>query len=148
MIAEMLNMATGAAISFGFGFLYFLGAIPAGVASGAPLWLTVVSAWAGYSAGALVVLLAGAPLREWLVRKLRVPVKRDSSKLIWRIWERWGLAGLGLLAPVTIGPQAGSVLALAVGERTIPIFVALSLGVIPWCLLFAVLVEFGVKIAR
>ena len=148
MIAGMFNMASGAAISFAFGFLYFLGAIPAGVASGTPLWLTAISAWAGYSAGALVVLLAGTPLREWLVRKLRIPVKRDSSKLIWRIWERWGLAGLGLLAPVTIGPQAGSVLALAVGERTIPIFVALSLGVIPWCLLFAVLVEFGVKIAR
>lgn len=141
-------MASGAAISFGFGFLYFLGAIPAGVASGAPLWLTAVSAWAGYSSGALVILLAGAPLREWVVRKLRIPVKRDSSKVIWRIWERWGLAGLGLLAPVTIGPQAGSVLALAVGERTIPIFVALSLGVIPWCLVFAMLVEFGVKIAR
>ena len=144
----MLTMATGAALAFGFGFLYFLGAIPAGVAAGAPVWMAAASSWAGYSAGALVVLLAGAPLRAWLVRKLKIPVERDSSKLVWRIWERWGLAGLGLLAPVTIGPQAGSVLALAVGERTIPIFVALSLGVIPWCLLFAVLVEFGVKIAR
>ena len=144
----MLNMATGATLAFGFGFLYFLGAIPAGVAAGTPVWMAAVSSWAGYSAGALVVLLAGAPLRAWLVRKLKIPVKRDSSKLIWRVWERWGLAGLGLLAPVTIGPQAGSVLALAVGERAVLVFVALSLGVIPWCILFAYLVGFGVKIAR
>jgi hypothetical protein len=142
----MLNMASGAAVAFGFGFLYFLGAIPAGAVSRAPLWLAAVSAWAGYSAGAMVVLLAGAPLRDWLVRKLKIPVKRDS--LIWRIWERWGLAGLGLLAPVTIGPQAGSILALAVGERAVRVFVALSLGVVPWCILFAILVGFGVKIAR
>ena len=144
----MLNMASGAAVAFGFGFLYFLGAIPAGAAARAPVWLAAVTAWAGYSAGALVVLLAGAPLRDWLVRRLKIPVERDSSKLIWRIWEKWGLAGLGLLAPVTIGPQAGSVLALAVGERAVRVFIALSLGVVPWCILFAFLVEFGVKIAR
>jgi len=144
----MLNMATGAAIAFGLGFLYFVGAIPAGVAAGAPIWLAAISAWAGYSVGALVVLLAGAPLRDWLARKLKIPVERDSSKLIWRIWEKWGLAGLGLLAPVTIGPQAGSILALAVGERAVRVFVALSLGVIPCCVLFAILVGFGVKIAR
>ena len=139
-------MASGAALAFGFGFLYFLGAIPAGTAAGTPLWLAAVSAWAGYSAGALLVLLAGAPLRDWLAKKLKIPVEKDS--LIWRTWERWGLAGLGLLAPVTIGPQAGSVLALAVGERPIRIFVALSAGVIPWCVIFCFLVGFGVKIAR
>ena len=141
-------MGSGVALAFGLGFLYFLGAIPAAAAARLPLWLAAVLAWAGYSAGAWVVLLAGAPLRDWLVRKLKIPVKRDASKLIWRVWERWGLAGLGLLAPVTIGPQAGSVLALAVGERAIRVFVALSLGVVPWCILFACLVGFGVKIAR
>jgi len=144
----MLSALSGAAVAFGFGFLYFLAAIPAGVAAGAPLWLAAVAAWAGYSAGALVVILAGTPLRDCLVRKMKIPVKMDPSKRIWRIWERWGLAGLGLLAPVTIGPQAGSILALAVGERAGRVFVALSLGVIPWCVLFAVLAGLGIKIAR
>jgi len=144
----MINMASGAAIAFGFGFLYFLGAIPAGVVAGTPLWLAAVSAWAGYSAGAMLVLLAGAPLRDWLVRKFKIPVTRDPSKLIWRVWQKWGLAGLGLLAPVTIGPQAGSVLALAVGERAVRVFAALSLGAVPWCVLFALLAGLGAKIAR
>ena len=144
----MFSICSGAAVAVGLGFLYFLGAIPAGAAARAPLWLAAVSAWAGYSAGALVVVLAGAPLRDWLARKLKIPIKRDTSKLVWRVWEKWGLAGLGLLAPVTIGPQAGSVLALAVGERAARVFIALSLGVVPWCVLFAALVGFGVKIAR
>jgi len=144
----MLNIASGAATAFGLGFLYFLGAIPGGTALGAPLWLSALAAWAGYSSGSLLVLLAGVPLRDWLVRKLRIPVRRDPSKLIWRVWEKWGLAGLGLLAPVTIGPQAGSVLALAVGERPLRIFLSLSLGVLPWCVLFAALVGAGMKITR
>jgi len=139
---------SGCGISFGLGFLYFISAIPAGAAAGLPLWLAAGAAWAGYSCGALVVLLAGAPLRNWLVRKLKIPVQRDPAKLVWRIWDKWGLAGLGLLAPVTIGPQAGSILALAIGERPGRILLAISLGVLPWCLLFAALVGFGIKIAR
>ena len=141
-------MATGAALSFGFGFFYFLGAIPAGFAAGAPLWMAAISAWAGYSTGAMVVLLAGAPLRDWLIRKLKIPVERDSSKWVWRIWDRGGIWGLGLLAPVTIGPQAGSILALAVREAPLRVFLALCLGVIPWCVLFAFLVGCGIQISR
>ena len=74
-----------------------------------------LAAWAGYVVGGSVVLVAGAPLRECLVRKLRIPVERDPSKLVWRMWERGGLWGLCFIAPVTNGPQATAVIALAVG---------------------------------
>lgn len=144
----MVNMAAGSGTAFGLGFLYFVAAIPAGVAAGAPLWLAAVSAWAGYSSGALVVLIAGAPLRDWLVRTLKVPVEKDSSQWIWRVWDKWGLPGLGLFAPVTIGPQIGGILALAVRSSPLRIFLALSIGVIPWCILFAVLLGLGIKIVR
>lgn len=137
---------TGISTSFGLGFVYFISAIPAGAAAGAQVWSAALAAWLGYSAGGLVVLIAGAPLRDWVVRKLKVPVQRDPSKLVWRVWDRWGLAGLGLLAPVTIGPQAGAVLALAIGEKTPRILAALSLGVVPWCVVFSVLTAYGVKL--
>jgi hypothetical protein len=139
---------TGISTAFGLGFLYFIAAVPAGVASGALPWVAALAAWLGYSAGAAVILLAGAPLRGWLVRKLKIPVERDPSKLVWRVWDRGGLIGLGLLAPVTIGPQAGSVLALAVGEKALRIFAAVSFGVVPWCVAFAVLISLGVKLAQ
>ncbi len=138
---------TGIATAFGLGFIYFISAIPAGAASGAAVWWSAMAAWLGYSVGGLIVLLTGAPLRDWMVRKLKVPVQRDPTKLAWRVWDRWGLAGLGLLAPVTIGPQATAVLALAMGEKTPRILAALSLGVVPWCVVFAVLTALGVKLA-
>lgn len=138
----------GLAAAAGLGFAYFLAAIPAGAAAGLPVWAAGLAAWTGYSTGAGVILLAGAPLRGWLVRKLRIPVERDPSRWIWKVWDRAGLAGLGILAPVTVGPQAGAILALAVGERPGRIFAALSLGVVPWCVGFSILVSLGVKIAR
>ena len=136
---------SGLITAFGLGVAYFIAAIPAGVAAGAPAWLAGLAAGMGYVVGAGVVLLAGAPLREWLVRKLRISVERDPSKLVWRMWERGGLFGLCLIAPVTIGPQATAVIALAVGEKPRRILGAVALGVLPWCVLFAVLTALGFK---
>ncbi len=138
---------SGLTTAFGLGFIYFIAAIPAGVAAGANPWLAGAAAALGYVAGGTVVLVAGAPLRAWLVRKLRIPVERDPSKLIWRMWERGGLMGLCLVAPVTIGPQATAVIALAVGERTPKIVAFIALGVAPWCVAFALLTAFGFKLA-
>ena len=138
---------SGFVTALGLGFLYFIAAVPAGVAAGAPAWLAGLAAGLGYVAGAGVVLLAGAPLREWLVRKLKIPVERDPSKFVWRMWERGGLIGLCLIAPVTIGPQATAVIALAVGEKPRRILAAVALGVLPWCVIFAVLTAFGFKLA-
>ena len=139
-------MLTGIATALGLGFLYFIAAIPAGSAAGAPVWMAGLAAGLGYVAGAVVVLLAGAPLREWLVRKLEIPVERDPSKLVWRMWEHGGLLGLCLIAPVTIGPQATAIIALAVGEKPRRILVAVALGVLPWCAIFAALTAFGFKL--
>ncbi len=138
---------TGLSTAFGLGFLYFIAAIPAGVAAGAATWLAALAAGLGYVAGGAVVLAAGAPLRKWLVRKLKIPVQRDPSKLVWRMWERGGLLGLCLIAPVTIGPQATAVIALAVGESPRRIFGAVALGIFPWCVIFAALTAFGISLA-
>ena len=138
---------TGLSTAFGLGFLYFIAATPAGAAAGASAWASGAAAWFGYIADGAVVLLAGAPLRDWLVKKLKVPVERDPSKLVWRMWEKGGLLGLCLISPVTIGPQATAIIALAVGERAPRIAAFIALGVAPWCALFAVLTAWGVRLA-
>jgi len=139
-------MLTACITAFVLGFAYFIAAIPAGVAAGALAWVAGFAAALGYVAGAGIVLLAGAPLREWLVRKLKIPVERDPSKLVWRMWERGGLLGMCWIAPVTIGPQATAVIALAVGEKPRRILASVALGVLPWCVIFAVLTAFGFKL--
>lgn len=133
----------GILTAFGLGFGYFVAAIPAGVAAGLPVWAAALAAWFGYTCGGAVVLAAGAPFRLWLVQRLKIPVERDPGKLVWKVWNRAGLPGLGLLAPVTVGPQVGAILALAVGEKPLRVLVVLSLGVLPWCALFGVLVWLG-----
>jgi hypothetical protein len=122
---------------FGFGFFYLVGAVPAGMAAGLSAATSALIAWCGYAAGAWLMTLVGEPVRNWVARKLKIPLERDPEKFIWKVWSRFGLPGLGLLAPVTIGPQSGCVLAIALGEKPWKAALALSLGVIPWCVGFA-----------
>jgi len=138
----------GILTAFGLGFLYFISAIPAGVAAHAPVWLAAFAAWLGYSVGGLVILLAGAPLRGWIARKLKINPTPDPTKLFWKAWHRFGLWGLGLIAPVTIGPQAMAVIALALGESPRHIQLAISLGVAPWAIAFGILTALGVHALR
>ncbi len=130
------------------GFFYFIGALPAGVAFGLPVVATAIIAWIGYAAGGLVVALAGEPLRAWLMRKLKVSPTPDRTSRIYRIWDRYGLWALALIAPVTIGPQTSALLGLSLGAPKWKLTAALAIGVIPWCILFATLTALGVKIAE
>lgn len=133
------RMSAGAVISiFGLGFFYLVGAVPAGLAAGLSAPVAAAIAWCGYASGAAVMTLVGEPVRNWVARKLKIPVQHDPDKLVWKVWSRFGLPGLGLLAPVTIGPQAGCVLAMALGEKPWKAALALSLGAVPWCAGFAI----------
>ena len=87
--------------------------------------------------------MAGAPLRAWITRKLKINPTPDPTKFFWKVWHRFGLWGLGLIAPVTIGPQATAAIALALGERPLRIQLAISLGVFPWAVALGGLTAVG-----
>ena len=139
---------SGLLTAFSLGFLYFITAIPAGVAAGSPVVPATLAAWLGYTLGGTAILIAGTPLRARVMRKLKVDPRPDPAKFFWRIWKRFGLWGLGLIAPVTIGPQATALIALALGEPPRRIQLAISLGVTPWVIAFGVFTELGLHVLR
>ncbi len=143
----MQSLAALAAV-FGLGFGYFISAIPAGAALQLPVWLAAMAAWAGYACGGIVIVLAGEPLRDWIIRKFRIKLSPENPGLIFPAWNRFGLPALGLLAPVTIGPQIGALLGLAFGVPRWRLAAALALGVIPWCVAFAILTALGVELVK
>jgi hypothetical protein len=128
---------------FGLGIAYFLAAIPTGVAMRLDPVVAALCAWTGYIAIAAAVLSVGSPARKWLVKKFNISLQPNPEKLLWRVWMRWGLPGLGLIAPVTCGPYFAALIALALGERPRRVMLWIALGVIPWCVLFAVLAGTG-----
>ncbi len=128
---------------FGLGIAYFLAAIPTGVAMHLHPLMAALCAWAGYTAIAGVMLAIGTPARKWLTDKFRISPKPDPEKFLWRVWMRWGLPGLALVAPVTCGPYFAALIALVLGEKPGRVLTWIALGVVPWCILFAVLAASG-----
>lgn len=128
---------------FGLGIGYFLAAIPAGIALKLSPAVAAASAWAGYTAIGAAMLLIGTPARQWIQRKFRLSAEPDTSKLFLRVCLRWGLPGLGLLAPVTCGPYFAALIALALGEKPLRVILWVAGGAIPWSILFAILAAAG-----
>ena len=132
---------------FGLGIAYFLAAIPTGVAMHLSPLVAGISAWAGYTAIGGAMLVIGTPARNWMQRKFKLSTEPDRTKLFWRVWLRWGMPGLGLLAPVTIGPYFAALLGIALGEKPLRVILWVGGGAIPWCIIFAVISAFGWKFA-
>jgi len=132
---------------FGMGVAYFLAAIPMGVAMQLHPAVAAISAWAGYTAIGAAMLLIGTPARQWVQRRFKISTEPDRKKLFWRVWLRWGMPGLGLLAPVTCGPYFAVLIGLALGERPLRVILWVAGGAVPWCVLFAILAAAGWKAA-
>ena len=138
-----MNLISEIFTAFGLGFLYFISAIPTAVALGSPIWQAAVAAWLGYSTGAIFILILGVPAQEWLLRKKKFSLTPNPQKFFWRVLDRYGVIGLGLIAPITIGPQLAALTLLALRIKPTKIALSISFGALPWVLLFASLISCG-----
>lgn len=114
----------------GLGALELWAAVPAGVALGLHPILTAMSAAVGAVLAILVVLVLGARARAWLGR--RHPSMSSSHRSLRTIWTRYGVAGLGLAAPLLVGAPLGTVLGLLLGAQPSHLFRWMVLGVVGW----------------
>ncbi|MBA3874737.1 MAG: small multi-drug export protein, partial [Anaerolineae bacterium] len=96
----------------------------------------------------VVIVLVGAPLRERLTKRFNISTTHDPNKLIWRVWDRYGLIGLSLLAPITLGAQIGALIGLSLGVKPRSLVIGMALGVVPWCVGIGMAVAFGLQVVR
>jgi hypothetical protein len=115
----------------GLGAVELWTAIPAGLALDLhPLLIGIVSA-AGAILGVIVILVLGEGVRSWLLRRRGGGEKRQHGR-IYRIWIRYGVAGLGLLAPLLTGAPLGTALGMALGAPAGRLLLWMSLGIVAW----------------
>ena len=81
--------------------------------------------------------------QEW--RKKRKRKQRKRNKRAYEIWNKYGLPGLAITAPILIGTHIAAIIAIALGARKIQtlIWMTISLGL--WTLVFTVASYFGVE---
>ncbi len=134
------------------GTVFVLGAIeiwvsiPAGFAMGLhPVTIALVSAIGGM-AGATLVTLFGVRVREWFKnRRHYKKVRKKDSGRIKRIWDRHGVVGLGLMAPLVTGAPAGTAIGIALGASRRRLLVWMNIGVFIWSVVLTAAVALGIS---
>lgn len=129
---------------FGIAFFYFWAAIPAGLVQGLSPMSVILTAGLSYAAGVGLVAFLGKPVRDWIMRRFGDKVSSDPNSTFRRVWDRYGLIGLALLAPVTTGSQIGAALGLALNAPPRRLFLLMSLGGLVWAILLAVAISLGI----
>jgi hypothetical protein len=139
--------------TFGWAFLSFWSAIPGGIALNLSPEITVLTAVLSYGCGAGLVVIIGEPLQKRIRRRLAKrrhaashdqPAADSAGALLQRAWDRFGLIGLAMLSPMTVGSLGGAVIGLSLGIRPLRLVVVMTIGAGLWGVLIALAVMLGV----
>ncbi len=120
---------------FALAWVSFWPAILAGLALGLPPVLVIATTALSYASGAALVTLVGGRLREWVTKRWGEKALLKEGSLVEKIWTRYGAAGLGLAAPMTVGAQAGALIGLALNVAPRRLTFWLALGGLVWGIL-------------
>jgi len=106
------------------------GGIPAGLALGLHPLAVGITAAAGAILALLVVLILGDRMRQWLLPRHGSGREDTRAGRVRQIWERYGVVGLGLLAPLVTGAPLGGVVGLSLGAPVRSLLLWMTVGTI------------------
>ncbi len=114
----------------GTGAVELWAAIPLGLALGLNPVVVGAASALGAILSAAAVILIGGPVRRWAVRRLGPGSRRGRRAR--RVWERYGLIGLGLASPLLTGAPLGAALGVALGAPAGRLLAWMSIGIAVW----------------
>ncbi|MCB9453830.1 MAG: hypothetical protein H6672_20560 [Anaerolineaceae bacterium] len=121
---------------FSWAFFSFWSAIPAGITLQIAPGLVALTVTISYTCGVVLVVSAGTPLRARIARRIErsggTSHPNRALRAIQAAWSRFGLVGLGLVAPVTVGAQLGAVIGLTLGAKPLRLVAAMTFGAALW----------------
>ncbi len=117
---------------FGLGIVELWAAIPLGFVLQLNPLLTGTLSAAGAIVGVLAVVLLGKQVRASLERRRGTNPEKGRQGRLYRIWKRYGVIGLGLLAPLITGAPLGAVLGMALGAPSNRLLLWMSIGIVIW----------------
>jgi membrane protein YqaA with SNARE-associated domain len=139
----MLKMGIKLLTIFALGVAELWAAAPTGVLMKLnPLLVCLVAAVGAVSGGTVVILL-GERVKAWLERKRKREKMAERRGLLYRIWQRHGVIGWGLLAPLLVGSPLGAAFGLILGAPPRRLLVWLCAGSVLWSIVFSGLVVLG-----
>lgn len=96
-----------------------------------PILIATVSAAGAILSAALVTIL-GDNLRNRLLKWKYGDEKSLKKSRLYKIWNKYGPVGLGLLSPLLFGAPLGAAVGIALGAEKERLLLWMSIGIILW----------------
>jgi len=146
MTITNMETVTGILVVFGTSFLELWAGIPIGLALKLNPFITGKASALGAISASVLVLSLGDNLRKKFF-KWRYGGKKDLKKgKYYKIWNKYGIVGLGLLSPLFFGAPLGSGLGIVLGAEKRPLLIWMGIGIILWSILLTTAGYFGIMV--
>lgn len=127
-----MDVITGTLLVFGAGILELWAAIPLGLAMNLNPVLIGIASAVGAILAAFLVTTVGDSIREKVI-KWRYGENKDlKDSRYYKIWNKYGIVGLGLISPLLFGAPVGAALGVALGSSKKPLLIWMSIGIVIW----------------
>ncbi len=122
-------------------------AIPTGFAFGLSAWVIFFASVVGGLIGVFVAAFLGDKIRTFFARYKKQPTKVEKTDtLAHRIWNKYGIIGLGFFGTFTVGAPVSIAVGVGLNASIHRLIFWCSLGVISRCVVFTIAGHYGTKL--
>lgn len=121
-------------------------AIPAGFAFGLPTWVIFLASLIGGLSGVFIATFLGDKIKQFLARYRKPKPEKPKTGLIYTLWEKYGLIGLGFFGTMTVGAPVSIGVGVGFNVPLNKLLVWCCIGVFTRCALFTTIGHYGMKL--
>ncbi len=121
-------------------------AIPAGFAFGLSPWVIFSSSVIGGLVGVFVAAFLGDSIRKFFNRNKKPKEIKPNTSLIYRIWNKYGIIGLGFLGTLTVGAPVSLAVGIGFKAPLKKLITWCCIGVITRCIVFTLIGHYGMQL--
>ncbi len=132
-------------IVMGISIVELWAAVPAGFALNLDPALIVVTSSIGAIIGAAIVVFAGEKIRTKIIKWHYGGKENPKQSRLYRIWDKYGVVGLGLLSPLLFGALIGAALGSLLGAKKLRLLLWMSIGIVVWSIILTLIGVAGIS---
>lgn len=121
-------------------------AIPAGFAFGLSPWVIFLASLVGGIAGVFVVAFLGDKIRAFFHKDKPVKEKKAKHPMLDKIWNKYGIIGLGFLGTFTVGAPVSIAVGVGFNANLKKLVTWCCIGVLARCVIFTSVGYYGLQL--
>ena len=123
-------------------------AIPAGFAFGLSPWIIFLASAVGGLVGVFVVAFLGEKIRTFFNKNKKKDAAAPAEKhpMMMRIWNKYGIVGLGFIGTVTVGAPISIAVGVGLNANLKKLVTWCCIGVLTRCIVFTLIGYYGLQL--